>query len=524
MKKICSVVLCLCLLLSVVLPVMAAQDANLIQNVWFDESKMTLICADSVDGDGSYQVKVDGQEVPLEKSIVRTEEVPTTIFCLVDTSGSISEFKLRLVRETLTELSKSMGENDNMVIATLSNSLNVGPVLRTPEERANAIANLIQTAEDTNLYSGIVQSLEKLTSDLSYNSHSCLVVLSDGLDKQDNGLTEQEVMNAIELARRPLYTVALIESATEREGGKVLGSFARCSYGGLHQTTIGEGANAPIRWYMTGDEFGNGIWGSMQTMAVLYADLTDVAVDVRKNEVRLDVICQSGSDAYSDMMMIDATALNTIPDATEPSEEETTEETTVPVPEPTEEPKSILSNPIVWVCVGVLLLLIAILVLVLMKKKSRKQVDQLENTQMELEQLDVTREVEDERANKFFQQEEAKTEVVKQKYKVYMTDIPYGTQKLTFTVNAVEVVTFGRDPKKATCLLNKTDTQLSGKHYALTLQEGFYCIRDEGSTNGTYLNGIPLVGTNWVKIASGDKVRAGSYEYRVIIEPENGKK
>ena len=38
------------------------------------------------------------------------------------------------------------------------------------EDRANAIANLIQTAEDTNLYSGIVQSLEKLTSDLSYNS------------------------------------------------------------------------------------------------------------------------------------------------------------------------------------------------------------------------------------------------------------------------------------------------------------------------------------------------------------------
>ena len=289
MKKLMSMLLCLCLLLTMALPVLAAQDANVIQAVWINDMEMTIICADSAEGSGTYQVKVDGQEVPVEKSTVRAAGVPVTVFCLVDTSGSISEFKLRLVRETLTELSNSMGENDNMVIATLSNTITVGPVLKTPEERADAIANLIQTAEDTNLYSGIVQSLEKLTSDTSYNPYGCLVVLSDGLDKQDNGLTEQEVMNAIEHARRPLYTVALIERATEREGGKVLGSFSRYSYGGIHQTTVEEGANAPIRWYMTGDEFGGGIWSSMETMAVLRADLTGLEVDSQKNEVRLDI-------------------------------------------------------------------------------------------------------------------------------------------------------------------------------------------------------------------------------------------
>lgn len=528
MKKICSVLLCLCLMLALALPAAAAQEAKMIQVVWTNEEEMMIICAPGAESAGTYQVMIDGKEVPAAESTVRADQVPATVFCLVDTSGSIGEFKLRLIRETLLEISNSLGENDNMVIATTGNTMTVGPLLQTKQEREEAIAAISTTHEDTNLYSGIVQSFEKLTSDTSYNSYGCVVVLSDGLDKQDNGMTEQEVLNAIEKYKRPLYTVALIESGTEREGVKVLGSFARNSYGGVHQTTLGEGANAPVRWDVKGDEFGSVIWTSLQGMAVLRADLSDVEVDIRKTEVRLDVTFTSGSDSYTDYRLINANELPAIPmeippltlapkgteEETEPSQ--TAAETTEP------QKDNILSSPLIWVAVACVAILAAVLVLVIMKKKRQDQIQDVGVTQADFQDMGVTQGFTEGAAigTTIAATGANVVEDLTRKYKIYMTDIPYGTQKLTFTAKEVEVTAFGRDKKRVQCVVNVSDTQLSGKHFAVVLQKDMFCIRDENSTNGTYLNGVSISGKGWVKLLSGDKVRAGSYEYRIIIEPE----
>ena len=46
------------------------------------------------------------------------------------------------------------------------------------------------------------------------------------------------------------------------------------------------------------------------------------------------------------------------------------------------------------------------------------------------------------------------------------------------------------------------------------------CVRDENSTNGTYINGISCVGGCWSKMLPGDKLRVGSREYRVTVSEE----
>ena len=537
MKKIISLLICLCMLLAMPISAMAAQEANMIQGVWIDGQDMMIICADGTDSAGTYEVRLDDQRIPVEESNVRNDKIPVTVFCLVDTSGSISEFKMRLIRETLTELSNSLGGEDNMVIATIGNQLTVGPVLQTREEREAAIDSIQVTHDDTNLYSCIVQSMEKLISDTSYNPYGCVVVLSDGSDQQDNGMTEQEVMNAVQAAKRPLYTVALIEKAEEREGGKVMGSFARNSYGGEHQTTVSEGANNPVRRDMNGDEFGSVIWNSLQGMSVLWGDLSGVNVPADKTKILLDVTYVSGSDSYTDDMELDATVITPVPPVTIPPETypETTEPTeTVVVTTETIAEIPIWKKPVFLVAVAAGVILIGVAVLLVIRSRSGKvQQDpgQFSDVMPGIQNLDVTKGIIEDTAGTTLGDIDTTwgapgrtgkpgTTIQCKVYKVYMTDIPYGTLKMNFRVNEKEITTFGRDQKRVNFVLNSKDTQLSGKHFSLNLQEKGYCIQDENSTNGTYLNGVSISGKGWIKLHSEDKIRAGAYEYRIIIKEE----
>ena len=108
-RKLCSIVLCLILVLGIPMGTLAAQQANIIQNVWIQDTGMKLICADAEESGGEYRVQVDGTDVPVTPSTVAEDGMAVTVFCLVDTSGSISQFKLKLIQETLQELSNSLG-------------------------------------------------------------------------------------------------------------------------------------------------------------------------------------------------------------------------------------------------------------------------------------------------------------------------------------------------------------------------------------------------------------------------------
>lgn len=501
-KKLVAVVLCLILVLTMPLSVLAAQEANLVQETWINGPEMTMICSGAEDAPGKYQVTIAGKDITMQKSNIRTAKIPMTVFCLVDTSGSISEYKMRLIRQTLQTISDSLSTSDNMVIAQLDNNLEVGSLLRTKKARNDVINGIQATYEDTNLYAGIVESVHKLTSDSTYHDYGCVVVLSDGKDCQDNGMTEKEVMTAVQESRVPVFTVALVQNADEREDAKVMGSFARGSYGGVHQSTVSdEGGNKPIRWDADGAEFGKEILDTMQNMAVLKGNLEELEIDESQNEVRVDVRLTAGTNVYTDTLKMNVSDFADIhPETTEaePAENEN-------------------KDTLIWILIGCGLVVLALVILIVAKKRSKKKAAAAAAPEPEAEQAAFSGVPDD------IQQPAASvipdSAFLQQRYQVHLADIPYGAQKHSFTVNAVEVVTFGRDPRRVQCVVSTTDNQLSGKHFSMTLQQSHYCIRDDDSKNGTYHNGVPIAGKGWVKFESGDRIRVGAYEYRVVIEP-----
>ncbi len=72
----------------------------------------------------------------------------------------------------------------------------------------------------------------------------------------------------------------------------------------------------------------------------------------------------------------------------------------------------------------------------------------------------------------------------------------------------------GRDPSNQ--LVVKDDTYASRHHAWITYEDGDFWIEDLGSTNGTLLNGHPVVKRQL--LSSGDKIRVGHTELTFEIE------
>lgn len=530
-KRLLAICVLLCMLLALPMTAMAAQEKQMIHWVRTEQGKLTMLLVHQEEN-GAYSAALDGKELPMQGG--DADRLPITLYCLVDVSGSISPYKMKLIQGTLNQLSQSMGGEDNMILATVDNTVTESGILTTQQDREKAIGAIAATQKDTNLYAGIVSGMERLASATDLNPVRALVVMSDGVDQQDNGSTEQEVLNAIGSSRLPVFTVALVEGYTERESAKVLGSFARNSCGGLSLTTTGEGSYGEVRRDIDGTEFGTAIWNAVNGSQCRAAAVTADMLDAGKAEMRLTVTYTTGNSSYTDSVLVNTAEL--MPE--EVPTEETEPESTEPEPaEPKEDKKIYLIGGI---GAGVLLVVIAVLVLLNGKKKeeaARKAAEAAkkaaEDTKQEAaraakqaaqeavrqaeQEAQLKKQAEEAQRKKQEAEERARLASQRPTYTVEMVDIPRGEHPCRFTLYREDICTFGRNGKSQN-ILDANDSTLSGKHFSLLMnKDQLCCVRDEGSQNGTYVNGI-RVGTGWMKLESGDKLRAGGREYRLTIQ------
>ena len=88
-------------------------------------------------------------------------------------------------------------------------------------------------------------------------------------------------------------------------------------------------------------------------------------------------------------------------------------------------------------------------------------------------------------------------------------------EKAPFVIQVGREFRIGRDPKKCDLAISD-DYSLSGCHCILSFQQGHLWIKDMGSTNGTYVNGVPV--KEVVMLELQDRIMIGSREYRIYQE------
>lgn len=536
MKRSIALFLSLLIALWMGVPCYAAENNRFLQEVELEENSL-VIYSDAVKGDDNFSITLGGEELPFEMQTVEESDKPVTFFCLVDISGTMSGMPMALTKETLTALSSHMREQDNMVVSTFDNHVSVGMPLETGEELNNTINNISLGEGDTNLYSAIIESINLLSSVQAFHTKKCLIIFSDGGECQDNGATETEVHQAVWQADFPLYTVATMTNNNQLAGGKILGSFGRTSAGGEHFTTAkDEGAGRGIRTDISGTDIAETIWTDMSGGAVVTADLSNYVPDKERNEVALKVTLSTGGTDVSETknILVDDLLKVISTDSTETGSESVVglvgksaakpiaEPVAGEAPAPAPAPKP-QTSPMLIAAGLIVIFLIVILLIAVLRKRSKKKLEHDDNVNTPVIP-DETKPLNEE-SDKGEQSEETDAGVYQGPKKnteipVFMLEIPYGRNPVSFNLASDgKKLTVGRNDR-ADFILNGADSQLSGIHFSLVCSAGKYYVLDEDSTNGTLLNGVNIAGKGWVPLISGDKLRAGEMEYRIMFGEE----
>lgn len=98
-----------------------------------------------------------------------------------------------------------------------------------------------------------------------------------------------------------------------------------------------------------------------------------------------------------------------------------------------------------------------------------------------------------------------------QNFKITLTRMGKGEEG-KYELNLTGSYTIGRSASKSKLAFPK-DTALSGLHCTLLSRNGKVLLRDEKSTNGTFVNGVPIEGQ--FELHQDDVILLGSYEYRI---------
>ena len=476
-----------------------------------------------------FQAKLGGKELAIHSvSTVKDTQMPITYYCLVDVSGSMREHQMEQVRSMLKTISDSLKEGDNMVISTLGNQVHNSGVLADKTQILAEIEKLVIGTEDTNLYAGIVETVNQITTGAQINQEKCILIFSDGKDDQKSGITQQEAQDSIKNANIPVYTVAFVKDLTDAEqveNAKLLGSFARNSAGGKHY--------APEVDNISTEDITNDILRLEQSGLILTADISNIKTE---KEMLLLVVSYTGEENryYEDTMEVLAQDL-TKEESTQNAQKETQKETEKKDKDDKEDDNKKDDNKKLILFIGVgagILLLIAIIIVILLKrKKKNKEVEYEQKTvRFKMEEPEFTQTVQVQRNEQEIKPERKETpqkvesrKITRSREKQYVLRLyAIGYNSITYSIVLEEGkdVTVGRN-NKANIAIACDDRKLSSVHCMLKVEKGRLQVLDMGSKNGTYVNGISIQTIGKVGLHSGETLRIGSYEYRIQFEERN---
>ncbi len=506
-----------------------------------DEGKIRVYV--NQNGDGSFRPSIAESTLSIGKNTLAIEDIrsletesePITYLCLVDISGSMTEEGIKQTKEILKQFAQSKGEADNFCITTMGNDVSSSGFLTDSDKLTEVIDGIERiSTEDTNLYYSITEAINVLKTDQEVHPKRCLLIFSDGEDDQKKGITQKEAEDAVKENHIPVFTVMLSgKNLKDPEGSaKILGSFARNSAGGEHYAP-------PVD---TGCEYGNicqKVDQRLKNSVILTSNLENIK-EVGDDMVYIGVELSDGTQKASDGITVPAGNILEAIEALEAKKStevkvtviDNTEETLPEETKPAEESAKISKLIVIGIALLALVIIIMIIWL-LSRKKGDREEDYIEQEPEEevyktgsgsyssgigssghhVGQTVAATGSEVDGLEETVQKKAEKVSGKKGKMKVFLHQIGPGNTE-TYQLIVKDKVTIGRN--KGCQLTLENDTALSGKHCSIIYRDNQIFVRDEESTNGTFVNGVPIVGE--YRVEQDDILLIGSFEYRITWE------
>ncbi len=476
-------------------------------------------------------VMLSGNELSQESILgIADSGKPTTHLFLIDVSGSISDAKMEQIKEIISLYVQNIGQGDNVSVMRVGTELYTEPFVSAQEVEAQVEA--LQTDDnETNLYAGTINAIEILQTDESVHKSKVLTVISDGEEYSPVGYTLEEAQDEIEDSNIKVNTVAMLDSGAsdaEIEDSKILGSFARASAGGS-AITSGLNDEQPA-------DIAELLIDSRNETFVLSCDISTFTAPTDETLLEMSLSIE-GRGTATDAQMLSASSVmqGVVPTPTpEPTEQPTPEQTVEPTPMATEQTEEADQQEgimgfmlglfggnettmwIVIAAVGAVIIGGVILIIVIVNKKKKQEQESKAKMNSKPAQP-VQKSANDGKTIPVMKsQEKAQKQQMfdttpRVKYKLTFTKLGKGKGE-SFSFDMAQELIIGRNSSVAQFSMSSDDL-LSSRHCRVFESGDSLLIEDLNSTNGTYLNGVPVSGAE--KLAQDDIILAGSMELRI---------
>ena len=412
--------------------------------------------------EGTLTFSLSGQQLSILDTHQATDKGVSYLFA-VDVSGSMHGERIELLKQALSELVSRLDTDDNVAFLTFGDDTARTPFYDKKEDMMAFIDGLAASREDTNLYKGLVVATQLMSTDNAVQPKRLIVVFSDGEDDIIEGYTREEAERAVSQSRIPVLTVSVqsrIPSEKAIDASKILAGFARQSAGGISQVLIPDGdPPGDIAQHIT----------EYATQSHVF-DLALSGINLPNDQSLLEIKLEYEYQTATDSIMLNAMSLRAnIRDI--------------------DEPELLKGRWLLFAITGIVLSITIVIFIIVVLKRKHITVNTAEK--------DI---------------KESPTLSPKPLWRFTISKVGF-PESDEYAVSINEELTIGRNTGQ---LKVPSDMRLSSVHCRIFWMNGRFYLEDLKSTNGTYLNGIPV--SQRQPIEQGDIILAGSAEMRVRWE------
>jgi Mg-chelatase subunit ChlD len=414
---------------------------------------------------GSGRLKVDFLNQPDADAIA--------IVFLIDISASLGPVQVGMIKRSVQNWIGGLHDSDRAAIVTLGTSVKTVVDFTNNKTALNdAVAGLVFRDQQTLLYQGLVRAIDvSKRLDKSLPLRRAIVVLTDGMDDQQGGAGRQDVLSKLEIDPTPIYGIG----ASTEKNRKV--DEALKDFGAIVHASGGEFRRVEVTTLDRG-----------------YGELRNLVMSTRHLIARCDGCLPDGSTMVTRLFMTQGTASF--------SSDAVTVRAVGPagevVPHRPVEPSvpwwknmldAIMRLGWQWLVLAVLALaaVIAGLIAIFIPK----QKPSFETTRIIREPGATMPVVNPDSTFGISPAVSIAPGTEQHKQRLRLT--PLGTNDLPAEEAIFEGdLSVGRSQDNKVYIYN--DTQVSSKHCTLSPKDGRILVTDEGSRNGTRVNGVPIEG------------------------------
>jgi hypothetical protein len=434
-------------------------------------------------------------------------EPSVTLVIAIDVSASLSKAEFSAIQVSFSGLVKRLPKGSQVALVAIGSEYRLLKQFSDDYEgTAKSISELTASDQETSLYEAVLQSQQVAqTVQKGLPKRRVVLVVTDGLDDSHRGYGQTEAKRKITEGLAPIYAIGINKKnrkIPQNEALKSLAEIARLS-GGEFVETMSDGIADALEKQVV----------NMVGVSVAVLDCTGC---VRNGAIqRLQLAINDGKTISSDSRDIRILSLSAV--ALDGQKKQQPAANPLPPPEPTawESINELFDRyPIEgWVIVvcTTILLVIGIRAIVIRARDRRGADGQIALDPIEIGPFNGVG---------FSPNSNTSMSGTVERSLTYPADGGSG-RSLVISVAGSESQTYylGNDISIGRASSNtiaiSEDSRMSSRHAAISERNGKPILVDQGSTNGTYLNGTKVV--NAEPLSDGDLIVVGNTELRVYF-------